>query len=121
MQHIVIVHEDATAAALWATRLAEEGFPVVSACGFEEGKALLDATIPALLIVSVRLGAYNGLHLIIRGRVDHPRMAAILTADMHDEALAAEAVKYGALFLAGDVSSEQVAQTAVEALSNDLV
>ena len=122
MQLIAIVHEDPAVADEWAIALSAAGYRVVTSTSFADGKALLEAEVPpALLIVSVRLGAYNGLHLVIRGRLDHPGMAAVLASDMHDPMLAAEAASYGAAYLPGAVDRETVVSRAIQALGDATV
>jgi DNA-binding NtrC family response regulator len=122
MQLIAIVHEDAAVADDWAVALSGAGYRVVTSTSFEDGKALLEAQEPpALLIVSVRLGPYNGLHLVIRGRLDHPGMATVLTSDRHDPVLAAEAATYGAAYVAGVVQREDLLSLSMRALGNTAV
>jgi DNA-binding NtrC family response regulator len=122
MQVIAIVHEDVSAAAEWAVALSAAGFRVVTSASFDDGKALLDGEVPpALLIASVRLGAYNGLHLIIRGRLDHPEMAAILTSDTPDPSLDAEAARYGAAYMSGRVDCDALLSRAMQALADTAV
>ena len=122
MQLIAIVHEDLAVAAEWAVSLCAAGYRVVTSASFEDGKTLLEADVPpALLIASVRLGAYNGLHLVIRGRLDHPGMAAILTSEVPDPTLEAEAARYGAAYLPGAVDRETVVSRAIQALGDATV
>jgi DNA-binding NtrC family response regulator len=122
MQLIAIVHEDAAVADDWAVALSGAGYRVVTSTSFADGKAVLEAQEPpALLIVSVRLGAYNGLHLVIRGRLDHPGMAAVLTSDTHDPVLAAEAVTYGATYISGTTQRDELLAASMRALGNTAV
>lgn len=122
MQLIAIVHEDAAVADDWAIALSGAGYRVVTSTSFADGKALLEAEEPpALLIVSVRLGAYNGLHLVIRGRLDHPAMAAVLTSDTHDLVLAAEAATYGAAYLSGPMQKSALVSLSVQVLGDAAV
>ena len=122
MQLIAIIHEDATVAAEWAIGLSVAGYRVVTSASFEDGRALVDSEHPpALLIVSVRLGAYNGLHLVIRGRLDRPAMASILTSDRHDPVLAAEAARYGADYLPGPVDRDALLALSMQALGKSTV
>ena len=122
MQLIAIVHEDAAVADDWAVALSAAGYRVVTSTSFEDGKALLEAEVPpALLIVSLRLGAYNGLHLVIRGRLDRPAMAAVLASDAHDPILAAEAARYGAAYVSGAVHRGALLAVAMQALGNTAV
>jgi len=123
MQRIVIVHEDSASASAWAARLAVAGYPVATASSFEEGKALMTPAPapPALLVASVKLGAFNGLHLVIRGRQDFPHMAAILTSATHDATLAAEASRYGALYFSGPVDEDELVSVITRILTDNAV
>jgi DNA-binding response OmpR family regulator len=118
MPLIAIVHEDAALAAEWAVGLSAAGYRVVTSASFAEGRALLESDDPpALLIVSVRLGAYNGLHLVIRGRLDLPGMAAILTSATDDPVLAAEAATYGATYISGALGRDALLSVSMQALT----
>ena len=55
------------------TLLEAAGYRVRSARSFDEAKTLLAAECPDLLITDLRLGQYNGLHLVLRTRSDLPR------------------------------------------------
>jgi DNA-binding NtrC family response regulator len=117
MQVIAIVHEDAAVAAEWAIGLSAAGFRVLTSANFEEGRELLDAEVPpALLIVSVRLGPYNGLHLVIRGKLDHPGMALIVTSEDFDAGLEEDAARYGAIHLPSSADRETLVARALAAL-----
>src|SRR5438128_11103144 len=76
---ILVVSQDDTNRACVLQILAEAGYQTRGASTFEEGKRLLATTTPDLLIADERLGDCNGLHLILRGRADHPDMAAVVT------------------------------------------
>jgi DNA-binding response OmpR family regulator len=76
--------------------LRAAGYDVIGATSFEDAKQRIAVRAPNLLISASRLGLFNGLHLIVRGRLDHPEMAAILTASAKDPVLEAEASTYGA-------------------------
>jgi DNA-binding response OmpR family regulator len=73
------------------------GYDVIGATTFEAAKIRLSSDHPPnLLIAASRLGPFNGLHLVLRARMDHPEMAVILTALVKDPLLEAEACSYGA-------------------------
>ena len=79
--------------------LRAAGYEVTGTSRFDEAKrALVDAP-PSLLIAGVRLGAFNGLHLIVRSRIEHPEMNAILTHHALDPVLKAEAERQRAVYL----------------------
>ena len=96
-QHaVLIVHSDAKVLARLAGKLMVSTAEVSVATTFDAAKAVLAATPFAILITGVRLGEYNGLHLIIRSHIDHPLTAGIVISDGPDPALEQEAAKYGA-------------------------
>jgi DNA-binding response OmpR family regulator len=76
--------------------LRDAGYDVIAATTFEAARQRLAVHTPNLLIAASRLGLFNGMHLVVRGRIDHPTMAAILTTHMKDPLLEAEASTYGA-------------------------
>jgi DNA-binding response OmpR family regulator len=90
--------------------LRAAGYDAIGATSFEAAKERLAVRTPNLLISAARLGLFNGLHLVVRGRLDHPEMAAILTAHVKDPFLEAEASTYGAsCVVAPQTPSEVVA------------
>ena len=80
--------------------LRSAGHFVTRAFGFEEAKRWLRFAPPDLLMTDVRLGAYNGLHLVIRARAEHPGMLAIVVDADHDPVLEREANDAGATYVA---------------------
>ena len=66
------------------------GFTFAVAEDFQEAKRVLASQAPDLLIAHVRLGAYNGLQLVLRGKVTYPHMAAIVVSDVADPVLQRE-------------------------------
>lgn len=54
---------------------------------FHEAKRVLAARPPDLLVTHVRLGEYNGLQLVLRGKMTRPAMGAIVVADEPDPVL----------------------------------
>jgi DNA-binding NtrC family response regulator len=92
------------------------GFRVLSAGSFDEAKQLLKSDSPDVLLTELKLGPYNGLHLVVRSRADHPQMAAFVTSHFADTALAAEAASQNAAFLVrpfGDLDLLKAVQRAV--------
>ena len=80
--------------------LKPAGYLVARAFTFEEAKRRLELAPPDLLVTAVRLGAFNGLHLVLRAHLDSPTMPAIVVDDQRDAALEAEAKKMDAAYLA---------------------
>jgi DNA-binding NtrC family response regulator len=86
---IVTQDNDRLAGLLWTLDAA--GYRARGASTFAEAKQRLGDQSPDLLIADERLGAFNGLHVILRARTNHPEMKAIVTSHCWDEGLEIEA------------------------------
>jgi two-component system response regulator RegA len=93
---VLIVEDDEAARAGLVRLIAARGHETFSASTFEDGRRLLRIHHPDILITDVRLGAFNGLQLLLSG-MEHIQ-AIVLTA-FSDSVLEAEARKLGAHFL----------------------
>lgn len=113
---VLIVHSDAKVLARLAGKLTITA-EVSVATTFEAAKAVLAAAPFAVLITGVRLGEYNGLHLIIRARIDHPLTAGIVISADPDPALEEEAAKYGAECLSFPEDEARLLMLVAEKLS----
>ena len=96
---ILVVESDPGELSQTVTVLRSAGYRVMGASHFDEAKHMLATDPPQLLLTGVRLGAYNGLHLIVRSRVDHPEMVTILTNHSLDPVLKMEAERQRAIYL----------------------
>jgi DNA-binding NtrC family response regulator len=76
---IVLVSAHAGTLSRLGARLSSKGPLVAAASSFPPARQLLRAVSPDLLIADIRLAAYNGLHLSILSRVDHPHLPVIIT------------------------------------------
>jgi DNA-binding NtrC family response regulator len=88
--------------------LTDEGFEVTVAETFAKAKDRLSARPPALLVTEVRLGEYNGLHLVLRGKAQRPSMAALVMSTIADPVLQTEAEAMGATFLVKPISNRDL-------------
>jgi DNA-binding NtrC family response regulator len=88
--------------------LTTAGFHVTAADGFSQAKPLLSSHAPAVLLTSLRLGCYNGLHLVVRGKALQTKMAAIVTSSEVDAMLQAEAEALGATFVVKPITTDQL-------------
>jgi DNA-binding NtrC family response regulator len=95
---VLIVHDDRSVSARISAKLHGRA-DVSIAATFNEAKAILATTPPAVLITGVRLGRYNGLHLVIRSRIDHPETASFVILEEPDAAVEQEAAAHGAVSL----------------------
>lgn len=79
--------------------LVAVGFRVTAADNFAQAKSLLASQRPAVLVTALRLGAYNGLHLVLRGKTIQPKLAAIVLSPTVDAVLQSDAEAMGATFV----------------------
>jgi DNA-binding NtrC family response regulator len=79
------------------TSLSELGFRVTVADNFRDARARLMSG-PALLVTELRLGEYNGLHLVFRAKSIRSDMAAVIRTQIADPLLQLEAERMGATF-----------------------
>ena len=89
--------------------LSALGLDAAVAETFRDARALLATTRPALLLTSVKLHEFNGLHLVMRGRGAWPRMPSIVTSPSDDVVLRREAEELGAAFIALPITGEEMA------------
>jgi DNA-binding response OmpR family regulator len=83
------------------------GFQVTATKTFEEARQSLRVP-PRLLITEIRLGEFNGLHLVLRGLSARQDMAAIVTSTVDDLVLRAEAEALGATFVLKPSTTEEM-------------
>jgi CheY-like chemotaxis protein len=100
--------------------MREAGYSVTATADFQEAKRLLDAHGPDLLIADVRLGPFNGLHLVIRTHFRYPIFRAILLDVKHDRVLERDALRYGSSYVVNPTPSELLA-TAGQILAEEPV
>jgi CheY-like chemotaxis protein len=83
------------------------GFHVTVADNFHEALERLRLS-PALLVADIRLGEYNGLHLVLRGKAAKRDIAAIVTSIVADSVLQSEAEQLGATFVLKPTTTEEL-------------
>jgi DNA-binding NtrC family response regulator len=105
---VLVVYADTEDRVNTVALLEAAGYRVASASTFEDAKHLLASETPDLLITDLRLGPYNGLHLVLRSRSDHPDMAALVTSHFPDPVLEAEAQREQARFLLRPIADDDL-------------
>jgi ActR/RegA family two-component response regulator len=75
---ILIVDEEPHAVSALAAAFAGSGYAAIAAHSFAEAVRILTTTSPMAVITNVRLGAFNGLHLLVRARNQHPQMKVVV-------------------------------------------
>lgn len=99
MNQIFVVDSDAQCAAELARTLVDGTCSVSVVSSFEEVCSLAARRRPDVVITSVRLGRFNGLHLAARFRADYPGLPMIVMGDEGELALAVDAVQLQARFV----------------------
>ena len=105
---ILVVEPSADHRAFLESVLRSTRVEVIAVEMFHEGRALLERQSPDLLITELRLGEYNGLHLVMRAQTQHPEMAAIVMSDWLDPVLQVEAERLQATFVPKPVTTEDL-------------
>ena len=102
----LVVHHDRPQTALAAAR-ESMGYLVVHAASFSRARARLIDRVH-LLITDLRLGEYNGLHLVLVAKHQQPDVVAVVVADQEDGVLRREAASMGATYLVRPSSEEEL-------------
>jgi DNA-binding response OmpR family regulator len=91
MSGILVVSIDGVDLAHTLNTLHDAGYQASGASTFEEAKLFLADESPDLVIADECLGAFNGLHVIMRARALHPDVCAIVTTRVTSRGLEADA------------------------------
>jgi DNA-binding response OmpR family regulator len=110
---ILLVEADRTPAMVAEEALAADGHRVAWVDSFKDTIRLAAAQRPDLLIAALRLGAYNGLHLLLRLRAADPDLPVVITAEPSD--LTRDVTMFQATFVSKPIQSRQLRE-AVSAL-----
>ena len=113
--NILIVEDDKSTLSGWTELLRAAGYGVTGVSTYEEGRQEL-ANMPDLLITDVRLGVYNGLQLLMRGRMINPRLHAIVVTGYADQIVRREAIHLLAEHLEKPVDADRLLQVVSNAL-----
>lgn len=82
-----------------APLLSSGEFEVTLAADFDDAASRLRGHAFDAVVTAHRLGSHNGLHLVLRARVDRPSVVAVVTSTVLDSQLEAEARVFGAVYL----------------------
>ena len=104
---VLIVNPDAAALARQVADVQEAGFGVIGVSAFVDARALLKARRPDVLLTTLRIGAYNGIHLAMLARMMHGPVPTIITGEA-DVVLQGEAERAGATWLEAPVRTTDV-------------
>jgi DNA-binding NtrC family response regulator len=105
---ILIVEEDAVLLEDWVALMVAAGYRVTGVTSFAEGRRAMSDSTPDLLLTDIRLGAYNGLQLVIRARAANPRLRSIVVTGFPDPVVRRQAEALDAMHLEKPVDLEEL-------------
>jgi DNA-binding NtrC family response regulator len=96
---VLIVDDEQPMLRILSKWLEQEGYEVVTCSRYEDARQYLRNEIPSVLVTDVRLGAYNGLQLVMMLRDRDPGTPTIVFSAFDDPTIRHEAERIGAIFL----------------------
>ena len=103
-KRVLLVEDDERLLRIMAVWLTSAGHEVVPFGQFLAARAYLEAGRPDVIITDVRLGAFNGLHLVILAKCERPEINAIVLTGFDDPVLRRETSSAGAHYLVKPIS-----------------
>ena len=103
---ILVVNSSEPAAAALARLLREAGYEAATVSTFDAALQSVSYRCPDLLVTSVRLGRFNGLHLSLRCHTVHPDLPILVVGIGSDANLATEAAGYDVRFVVNPPTTE---------------
>jgi FixJ family two-component response regulator len=99
---VMLVEDDAALLSGLSEVLRHSGLDVVGFQSFEAARGYLQRNRPGALVTDVRLGAFNGLHLVILAKQLSPDLTVFVYSGYSDASLQAEVARCGAFFAKKD-------------------
>lgn len=90
--------------------LVLDGYDVVGETAFEPARRYINETPPDVLVTDVRLGAYNGLQLVMHMRMARPDAPVVVLSAWDDAMLRQEAGRLGAQYRTKPISRRDLSQ-----------
>src|SRR5215471_2405824 len=116
---ILVLDDDEHALSGIVELLRDAGHHVTGAATYDAAKRLLAVSPFDLLISDVRLRSFNGLHLVMQTRADHPEMAVMIITGYDDPMIELEAHRYRAELVRKPIRPAEF-QAKVSAALNDV-
>jgi DNA-binding NtrC family response regulator len=107
-KRVLVVDDDESVRRIVKRWLTDAGCAVSLCDNFAMARQQLVASPPDVLLTDVRLGAYNGLQLVILAKDQRPDMLAIVMSAYDDPVIRKEAAHCGARYLLKPFGSENV-------------
>jgi DNA-binding response OmpR family regulator len=113
---VLVLDDDEHALSGIVELLRDAGHHVTGAATYDAAKRLLAVSPFDLLVSDVRLRAFNGLHLVMQTRADHPETAIIIITGYDDPLIELEARRYHADLVRKPIRPAEFQQLVSEAL-----
>ena len=112
---ILLVETDRAAASVADSALTNAGHRVAWVDSFADAIRQTTVDCPDLMITALRLGPFNGLHLVLRCRASDPNMPAIIVSEPRD--LTDDISRYGARSLPKPIEPNTLLSLVTEMLA----
>ncbi len=107
---VLVVDDQPEVMRLLVQFLVLEGHDVVGETEFEPARRFIDTTPPDVLVTDVRLGAYNGLQLVLHMRTARPDAPVVVLSAWDDAMLRQEAARLGAQYRTKPISRSELTE-----------
>jgi DNA-binding response OmpR family regulator len=114
---ILVLDDDEHALSGIVELLRDAGHHVTGAATYDAAKRLLAVSPFDLLVSDVRLRSFNGLHLVMQSRTDHPDMAVIIITGYDDPLIDLEAHRYHAELVRKPIKPSEFLKTVNKTLA----
>lgn len=88
--------------------LESAGFQVASVDSFRAAREMIASAPPAVLVTALKLGEYNGFHLVLRARTAGAGIATLVTSDDPGSAFKKQALETRATLVVDPVTSRDL-------------
>jgi DNA-binding response OmpR family regulator len=113
---ILLVDPSPTAAMVAEQALVGAEYCVASVGTFPDAIREIALGCPDLVVTSLRLGAYNGLHILLRLRAEHRSVPVIVTGDRSD--MTPDVGEFGGHFIAKPLDPAELVDTVSQLLAD---
>src|SRR5258708_15840638 len=114
---ILVLDDDEHALSGIVDLLRDAGHNVTGAATYDAAKRLLAVSPFHLLVSEVRVRSFNGLHLVMQTRTDHPETAIIIITGYDDPLIELEAHRYHADLIRKPIRPAEFQQRVNDALA----
>ncbi len=115
---ILVLDDDEQALSGIVELLRDAGHHVTGAATYDAAKRLLALSPFDLLVSDVRLRSFNGLHLVMQSRSEHPEMGVIIMTGYEDPLIDLEAHRYHAELVWKPIKPSEFLKTVNQTLAS---